>query len=138
MLDDGPPNAIISNPLDDRFRFDITELFQRNLLLRRISNITYNKKEKTDVFNTLHIVDVSPLVILPPCTRACTREQSRLGIVSHTRVIAVKEVWRVAAVGRAHATAASTLHAVSLAHLGFGCTTSGGRQRLELLGIIQA
>ena len=96
------------------------------------------KKDKTHVFNTLHIIDISPLVILPPCTRACTREQSRLGIVSHTRVIAVKEVWRVAAVGRAHATAASTLHAVSLAHLGFGCTASGGRQRLELLGIIQA
>lgn len=45
MFDDRPPNAIISDPLDDRFSLDITELFQRDLLLRRISNILHNRKK---------------------------------------------------------------------------------------------
>ena len=85
-----------------------------------------------------YIVDISPLAILPPRTRACTREQSRLSIVPHTHVIAVEEVWRVAAAGCMHTTAASTLRAVLLAHLGLSCTANGGRQRLEVLGIIRA
>jgi hypothetical protein len=93
--------------------------------------------KKTHVFDTLHIINVSPLVILPPRTRACTREQSRVSIVPDTDIIAVEEVWRAAAVGRAHTTAASALHAVSLPHLGFGCTACGGRQRLKVLGVIQ-
>ena len=138
MFDDRPPNAIISDPLDDRFSLDITELFQRNLLLRRISNILHNNNKKTHIFNTFHIIDVSPLIILPPRTRACAREQSRVSIVPNTDVVTVKEVWRVAAVGSTHSTAASTFHAISLAHLGFGRATSGSGHGLEVLSIIQA
>ena len=74
MFDDRPPNAIISDPLDDRFSLDITELFQRDLLLRRMSKILHNKKKRTHIFDTFHIIDVPPLVILPPRTRACARE----------------------------------------------------------------
>ena len=137
MFNDRPPNAIISNPLDDRFRLDIAELFQRDLLHRPSANIAYTKK-RTYIFNTFHIVDVSALVILPPRTRACAREQSRVSIVPDTDVVAVEKVWRVAAVGSTHSTATSTLHAISLAHLGFGRATSGNGHGLEVLSIIQA
>ncbi len=137
MLDNGPPNAIISDPLHDRFRLDIAELFQRDFLLRGMSDIAYSlKKRRAHIFDAFHIIDVSPLIILPPRTRACTREQSRLGIVHDAGIIAVEKARRMAAVGRTHTTAASALHAVSLAHLGLGRATCGSGHRFQILSIV--
>ena len=49
MFDDGPPNTIISNPLDDRFRLDIAQLFQGHFLFQALDTVRWQKGKKKSI-----------------------------------------------------------------------------------------
>jgi hypothetical protein len=83
-------------------------------------------KRKTHVFDSFHIVNIPALVVLTTGARARPGEQSGLIVIFGTDIIAIKEGRCMAPVGGAHATAASTLHAIALSHL---CLCRASRRR---------
>ena len=82
--------------------------------------------KKTHVFDPFHIVHIPALIVLT--TGACARpgEQSGLIVIFGADIIAIKEGRCMAPVGCAHATTASTLHAIALSHL---CLCRASRRR---------
>ena len=96
------------------------------------------KKKKTHIFDTFHVVDIPPLVVLPTGARARSGEQSRFVVVISGWAVAVKKGGRMAPGGSTHAAPAAMLQAIALSHLGFCCASRRRRQRLKDFLVVQS
>jgi hypothetical protein len=65
MSDDRPTDAFCDNPLHDRFSFDVAKLFHRQFLGQKSNEDSYRGGGKTYIFNPIHVIYISPFIVLP-------------------------------------------------------------------------
>jgi hypothetical protein len=142
VFDDRPSNAIVSDPLDDGFRFDVAQLLQGHFLLQSVRkqepSARETEKKKTHIFDPFHIVHIPTLVVLSTSSGPRSGEQSGLIVILSANIVAIEEGWRMAPICGAHATAATTLHAIALSHLRLCHAPRRGGHRLEDFLVVQA
>lgn len=135
MPNDRPTDTLVSDPLDDRLRLDVAQLFEWNFLCH-IEQQPPEGSDSTHVFYALHVIHVLPFIVLPPRASLRSSEQPVAVHVVHV-VVTLQEVRHTTPPSRTLAASTTLLAAISGSHLCLCRTSLGDGRSLEVL-VIQA